>query len=65
VAKRIIDLILVFFSCEACECKDPKFGCWFSKISAVYELSAHDLKFWSLVQYHAKNLEVGVLLKKQ
>jgi hypothetical protein len=65
VANRIIDLVLVFFSREAWECKDPQFGCWFPKISAVHELSVHVLKFWSLVQYCAKNLEGGVLLKKQ
>jgi hypothetical protein len=26
----------------------------FQKISAVHELSVHDLKFWSLVQFYAK-----------
>jgi hypothetical protein len=59
----IIDL--VFFSHDACGCKDPQFGCWFLKISVVHELSAHDFKFWSLVQCCAKNVEVGVLQKKQ
>jgi hypothetical protein len=65
VANRIIDAVFVFFSREACECKDPQFGCWFPKISAVHEFSVHDLKFWSLAQYCAKNLEDGVLLEKQ